>query len=417
MKSILTSKLNPYIIPLFIIFFLDSQCFNLVKINYNDVCLIFSIILLLIVVLKFYRTIFAKWFHFLIPMLFLLVLIVTSAMQAKILYNQPFILGIRPQRDFLKWICIYLSFVIMLRNKKINLKQIVTVLFIASYIRIALLIIQWILNPLGVNFLHIDLITERYGLPRFYVSIKLELFLVFYFAFKLFNREKMTSLKKLSVYLFIFMILFTMLFITLSRMEVVSAIVGLLLLYFSTFRFTKISTPISIFCGIILTIVFFSTSLGEELLNLLLGNVDFDTAVIRDNGRNFYFDVIKDNLLFGGGMPNKLWDASVVGSGISKNYFYVDNGIFGFVFIYGIVGLIWIISLYCMIVYFSFCLHDKRKNIYLSFLVFNIVGSYTLMPMGSYYSNMMLVYFLIFLEAELVETEKQELTNIVLSSY
>lgn len=91
------------------------------------------------------------------------------------------------------------------------------------------------------------------------------------------------------------------------------------------------------------------------------------------------------------------------GAGIDKNYFLVDNGITAFVFIYGIVGLIWLLIWFLKILKDGFNIaKNKKEYTYLLYIVHIVV----LLPniIWWYWSTSgMIVLMLIF---ALIENEK-----------
>ena len=53
--------------------------------------------------------------------------------------------------------------------------------------------------------------------------------------------------------------------------------------------------------------------------------------------------------ILGGGYPSNFYQPARYAAGIDQLIYLYDNGIFGFMYIYGIIGLIWLVSLWAKI--------------------------------------------------------------------
>lgn len=84
----------------------------------------------------------------------------------------------------------------------------------------------------------------------------------------------------------------------------------------------------------------------QSILPALNGTGRSDTLEIREIGRNFYLDVIRNHPILGGGYINTQWEPAYIASRQSEGITWVDNGIFGFMYFYGGIGLAWVMVLF-----------------------------------------------------------------------
>lgn len=413
MTDILKKKINLYNVAFLIFAILFLEGFNLVDLPYKDIALVLSIIFTVFVFAKFIKSIDLRWFSFLLPLSLLLVLAFTSALQNYLLFDQPIIMGLSPQRSFITWICFYLSFTVLIRVNKLNFREMLNICLALLFFKYLLLIIQLILANYDIFFLYIDIVNERYGNIRLYVDTDVDTiiyFIVLYFILNFKNYNLKTS-KLIQLISFATLFLFVIIFITSYRMNVVSIIIASAVYVIWDFKFTKKNLPI--FIGVVsaCAVVFFSTKMGQDLFSIVFLGGSSDTGEIRQIGRDFYMSVLQSHPLLGNGTINDRWQPSVIGAKYNEGIFFVDNGIFGFAFCYGLIGIVWFIYFYIKMAITIFKLKEPIKKSFIAILIYSLVAMYTLLPMGTYYEIPSIVIFLVFVEFIRMTESKQNDSN------
>lgn len=126
----------------------------------------------------------------------------------------------------------------------------------------------------------------------------------------------------------------------------------------------------------IICIYFFST----DFLNNIIGNIlkttkTGDTLTIRSLGREFYISELesnKINFIFGMGIPDYNLSSTYYKLGMDKNYFLDDNGIYGYAYIYGILGIT--VILLMLLKYFLLSIRCLKENIVpLMYLIYTVI--------------------------------------------
>ena len=118
-------------------------------------------------------------------------------------------------------------------------------------------------------------------------------------------------------------------------------------------------------------------------------------SYIRNEAKKYYMQLIDDDFfLFGGGITNEKYPNSPVIQASEYNYYFVDIGIYGVFFEYGILGIIVIIILTLTIFTKSFYIKDKQiANIMKMFCVMVITTLYTVSP---FMAGILILYIMMF---------------------
>lgn len=312
-----------------------------------------------------------KWL-FIMPVL----LGCTSALMGHIRYLQPFFMGLRAQRAWISAMLMYFPVSRAIRTGRYSIEKLLGLIDKINVIYFLLILAQYIIGNQYI-FLHAG-VDQRYGSIRLYVSTSFMLISCGLHLWKLLKSER---LKFVDVF-FVVATLFTYFFVTKSRMGMV-ALIGAVTIVILRQKFTE-KKLIILSIMVIAACVFLSTDAGSEILNLAFGaeitaNAN-DTSLIREIGRTFYISEVMSSLktfVFGCGYINSDWAPTVRATRMSENIFVVDNGIFGIVFMYGMLFLCWAITLYYR--YIKKALKYKNDFGLFVFLV-GILGCYSLYP-------------------------------------
>ena len=312
-----------------------------------------------------------KWL-FIAPIL----LGITSAIMGYIRYGQPFILGLRPQRAWIMSMLMYFPLTRVINTKSYSIDQLLKIIDKINAIYFSLLLVQYLLGSKYI-ILHINA-NERYGSIRLYAITSFMLISYAWHLVKLLLNTKIY----LADYFYVISTLFTFFFITKSRMGMVALICATAIVILRQ-RFTE-KKLLFMSMAVIFLCVFFSTDAGSEILSLAVGSevatIDNNNALLRDMGRAFFISEVVSSiktLIFGCGFINTDWNPTLEAVRYSEHLFVADNGIFGLVFMYGLLFLLWVILLYFKYIKKSF---EKKNEFGVCIFMVGILGCYSLFP-------------------------------------
>lgn len=375
-------KINVLSLLLFGIIFFQMNGFYLIDkdqfpIQFQDIAIILEVLFFLIVYTKKNTRKYPdykrkrKWL-FIIPV----VLGCTSAMMGYIRYRQPFFMGLRAQRAWIAAMLMYFPLSTVISTRRYSVKKLLNLIDKMNAVYFLVLLTQYIMGGRYL-FLHINA-NQRYGTIRLYAITS---FMLISYALHLWKLLENKCIKAADCF-FVISTLFTYFFITKSRMGMV-ALAGATAIVVLKQRLTE-KKLIALSVAIVALCVFFSTDAGSEILKLIFGAeitvTGNDTSMIRDLGRTFYISEVTSNIktfLFGCGYINADWEPTVRAARISENIFVVDNGMFGLVYMYGMLFSVWTVALYFRYIKDSF----ENKN-YFGICIFlvGILGCYSLYP-------------------------------------
>ncbi|MFJ7679202.1 hypothetical protein ACIQXQ_14275 [Peribacillus sp. NPDC097198] len=325
-------------------------------------------------------------YHFKWIILFSLVLMMTSSLQSYLLYGQDLIMGIRPQRYWLVWAFMYFPISKLLFLKRFTYEEVQKTIFIIGTLELIIYISQYLL--LGqIQYLNVSS-NDVYSTTRLYINNIFLNLLLFINLDRLFNKKKVIKST-----LYIIAILFVIIIVGKMRMTFIS-VSGAIIIGFIMWRkggLLKLLTFLMLFpsLSIILNLeeiqAIFLTLKGESTVN---------TLNIREVGREFYFSILKQHPVLGGGYINTQWEPAAIASRVYDRIFWVDNGIFGFAYFYGLLGVAWVIALFRKIYIMAWKV-KRNLNCYLFF----IMPLYWIIAMPTelhwYYNSFLVVTLLI----------------------
>lgn len=421
MKKVKLNKSSIEIVLLAIIIILAEKCFYLIDINkisvpglfnYYDLSLGVAIIWSIYIMIK-YKHIQVNY-KFKYNMLFCIILIIISSIRSQQLYSQNFSLGVRPQRFFLIFSIMYFP-LLKFTSIKDNKKKLETLLYTLGITEIIIFIIQYIVIS-KVKFLYV-IQSIRYGGVRLHFEAVL-LSVLFFMAVNNFLKKK--NIYK-NLIIIIVLLLYNLLIIR-GRLAVAAIFATgfIILLFWKKNRFIKyfLITYILVFGFVLLN----TSIIGEYMNSLNKSNIQSDfTAQIRENGKEFYLNQIKESPILGRGYINELNENASKASGIQYNYLLVDNGIVAFLFMYGVIGVAWVVILFVKIYIYS--LRDYLKNnnyfglayiIYLTIIMPNILEFYW--KYGPLYLGIMIVLVEISVDKKIYNNDERTSDNEVWNS-
>lgn len=374
-------KVNFYSIMLFMIVCFSMNCFYLLDgnlslfiINIRDIDIVLILLLFFVVIVKYFKSLpaFPKSFH--IIAIWAILLTITSSISAYFSYEQPFFLGLRAQRKSIIYpLLLYIIFVLY-KKRKINYKNLSHIIYLTSYILFTLSFLQYFLYP-KYTFLYAD-ISNRYDKIRIILDISFPIFMSFLSINRICKKDKV-PFNVVSIFI-------TILYLAFIIKWRLPLFVFLFTISLTGIFFSKVSISQKIlfsFCCLAIFICLSFTPIGSDTINVILGNSDNSTSHIREEGRNFFLNILGTKPFFGGGYVNITWEKSVILSRYDEGIFPVDNGVFGYLFYYGIFGLAYVSFLH--IYMFRIAITNRKNCLFIvGYLLYSIIASYTVFSLG-----------------------------------
>lgn len=331
--------------------------------------------------------------------LFTAVLAITSSLQSNILYGQGILLGLRPQRYFLIWAFSYFPLRMLLSQSQITYEKVIKLIYTIGIVELFLYIGQFIFGD------YITIVQAKsnnvYESSRYYFNTIFLCLLLFICLNEVFNKRKIFKNS-----IIIVAVLFELLFVGKMRMTLLAVVfaIGIGFLLWKKGGSTKV---LFFSAGIAAVFMVLNTEVIQSIIPTLRGEYKINTLAIRDIGRAFYIETIKEHPLLGGGYINTQWKPAYDAARVGDLIYWVDNGVFGFAYFYGLLGVGWMLNLLRKIYVCAYKLMVNRNN-YI-FFVMPIYWIVSCINEAHWYfcSFMVVVLYLCLLESELDSYEEQ----------
>ncbi len=356
-----------------IIFILIENCFYLVNLdsinirgifNYDDIPLVLSIVWSIYVLIK-YREVKVKKYIFKYEILFTFILVILSSIRGMQLYGQSILLGMRAQRFFLIFFLMYFPLIKFIYADERNRISIEKMIYGLGSLALLIYTTQYFFSS-KILFLYVRE-SSRYGGTRLHFDSTLISLLFFLVIQKIFEGKKLKTNTNLMILLIIYNI-----FIIRGRLVILALLVSSIAIILIWKKNLLIKIPVIIF-GIIAFVFLLMTPLLSEYASILdtdVRNAD-QNYTIRQLGKENYLSQLKDSPITGRGYINELNERASEAAGIEKGYYLNDNGITAFVFMYGVIGGAWIISLFLKIYVYGFKMYIKQKKyVYIAYIIY-----------------------------------------------
>lgn len=325
-----------------------------------------------------------------------------SSLQSYRLYGQPIVQGFAPQRLVLVWAFMYFPIRKLIYYGRLKYSMLQHILHIIGVIQIILFISQYVFG-VGVELLYVNT-GYRNGATRYYFSPVLLDFL-FLLYLDQFNKGKLNE--KIYAIIMIGLILFETMIVQQYRLTTAGLIIclGLFVILMRTRKFNKIFYLV---LGAFILFALLNTPMMQNILDSVLNNA-FDAGMaIRNVGRMLYFETLFMHPLLGGGNPSSFYMPAREAAGINNLIYLSDNGIFGFMYIYGGLGLVWVITLWKKIIKDAVILQKRKRE--LAFVLFPIFFAITCINELHWYWEYGFVVFSIYLallDSRVAEVKRQ----------
>lgn len=379
---VLKIKKNADLIILLFIFLMEN-CFYTIDTDaihvvgsfaYSDLWLILYAVYFGWQSIKYLRTEVEYRYKYLILLLCLFT--VVSALQQMRLTGQSFSLGIRPQRNYLIILLSYFPIRKLIHLKKINKDQLFRGFMILGTFSALLYVLQKLTYE-HTQFIYTLTSFER-GTLRMYIDSSLiqiaGLLAIYYFC-------RTFKIRYLITYAINFLFIF---WVGQGRLEIISYIVATVL---GVLLMRKVSNRrlVLLLVGMACVLIFMNTSYADKLWEAVMTagtatSEQGNTMEIRYIGRERYFAQMSESVstfLFGCGYPNTLYAPAAHKAGFHLKIGLNDNGIFGYAYIYGVLGATLIIVLFVKALKQALCIFKKKdNNFYLTYLTLLVLFAY-----------------------------------------
>lgn len=359
------------------LYLIDFDSISIGPIKYGDIIL-FLYLTFGGYVLKKYKNSKTPRYKFKFVCLFTIVLVLISSIRSWSLVGQSISQGVSPQRQFLISYLMYFIMAKYFTADKKNFCKFERAVYIVGSCELFLYTVQYLLADVKI-FLYV-LPTNRFGEVRLMFISNL----LCVFTFMVFSNLLRGKNTKKNAFLFIANIMY---FLVVSKTRILVLGMGLsVIILCIMWRKNLLVKGAFIFIALGLSIILLRMPLLNNYVTLLNSEVRHSDGnyLIRLEGKNFYKEEISKSPIVGRGFPNEKNLKAVEACRVSEGYFLIDNGVTGFTYIYGFIGVLWLIWLFIEIGIASLKVY-RKKNDYSMFgyLIFCI----------SILSNVMQVYW------------------------
>jgi hypothetical protein len=342
-------------------------------------------------------------------MVFVFMLILISAFMASIHVSQGIYRGIVNQMGWIGISLTYFPIALWIKKEQLSSKDIEECIIIAAFCEVFLSILQFYI--VGTNHMFLVVKTnERYETARLYVNSA-----YMNFALAIFARQvaKVENVKKSIIA--IFLLLLVLATIIKSRIGIVIALtimVGTFLLSKDTLKNKANRTQKKLIrwgvliAGVFVVCAFMKSNLIHDFVNAIQNPLDDGSATVRMNAIDFYMTKWRSsNMSFLLGYGYTTTEMSLY------RYIIADNGIFAFLFLYGAVGLVWVLSFAWKTIHDGWVIKKQEKDAsLLIFAICNFMGLSVSYFSGSYFAYSMILMAAI--EAKLIEMKNRREKSI-----
>ena len=384
---------------IYIIFLLNNNIFGLLNIS-DDIVLVIVFVFILFITIKYKNL--KQRYMFKKEVLFITCLIIISSIVSYKLYGQGIMLGLRAQRKFFIAPLMYFPISKLLGAGVITRNDIEKIFYRVGISEIIIYTLYY-LSGGSIGFLNINF-DYRYGDIRLRVnSFNIEiLFLIV--VNNILNGKNRKGNLLIGIIDFIFIA-----FILKTRLLVVGILVIAIVGIFFVRKqwILKIVSVLAIICMIPIAL---NLMIIKDIITTLLED---DPNDIRKLGKEYYIEQLQKTPILGRGYINTQSEEAFRGAGMDKQYYLNDNGIYGFAFMYGLIGMIWIIDIVIRCLKYGINIY-KKYNDYLIFLYicYNII---VCMNMASWYWSVngwfTLIYMFAIIDYYKKIYDKEELVN------
>ena len=277
------------------------------------------------------------------------VIVLTSSFMATSLFGQSFLDGVLVCRHMYLQFAVCIPLTGLFKTNSVNRNEFISLTIKTIRFACILYVVHYLLYEIfNVSLLKISAASfGRYGSSRFYFVLIMPMFLLMNAISNIYK-----SKYKLMDYIDVALVLFLMMQVGKMRMTTLSCLIAIFLglIQMRHMGRRKIYFFSAVLMGAFFILKF--TSMGQDLLNVFFGGQSAGSEGIRSIGRLQHIRSFLKSPILGMGYPHENCAASMAEFGTSFKYLiegtyqkiYIgDNGIFDFLYIFGLSGIIWLI--------------------------------------------------------------------------
>lgn len=391
------------------LYLLNSNTFNFFGITYTDFVFLMNIgfVFAVLLVNRFQ----IRQGAVLSVVLWCVLLACLSAYAGTKAYDQPFLLGLVSQREWVSCILLIYPISSWMKKGKVTLEGVKKLLYALSAAYLVVCIVQYMLYGVFVFTYTPIPPNARYGETRIYFET-LNLTLISGFALDslLGDKSRKALRKSIRYVVFLFGVFFVTAIITKGRMNTIAWVGAVMICMVVRSENNILRKLILCFIGIVVAVAFLSSEMGLDIYNTLIGASSAnDTLGVRYAGSLYYWSLILKSgfsAIFGCGSPNIHWSTAqditnpLWQAGGTAQFYTSDQGITGVALIYGLLGLTLfaILMIYCLRI--SIRINKATGNTaYLFFWLVEIIGCLTIVP-SVFKTSIVFPFYFVMLSSE-----------------
>lgn len=367
-------KVKKSAIWLFLILFIADHCLyifnsNIQRLANEFLWILCTICFSLLFINKFKNIFSTKNYFYGKLIIFIFVIAFFSILQAIRLHGQTFLQGLLPQRFVLGGFLFYFILMHLIDSRKSFLTTLEKTFCFLGYSELFLYILQYVLIN-KIVFLN-TVISTRFGEFR----LNLGAIAIPYIIFKSVNNIYVNKKIQLNDLILLILGMYYTIVVSKTRIALVAYIIAFILGFLlMRFNLKKIVVSmILVFSLIGIT----QTNLYSYVIDGLAGK-DLSSQT-RELGRAYYTNKFLEHPILGVGYINTNNQKSVQYAGINSIetgiIAWVDLGVYGIAFFFGIVGIIWFLLLYGKMAVQSYQIGKAGNLIYWMYMIYLIVLS------------------------------------------
>ncbi|MRI80829.1 hypothetical protein GIY11_02140 [Aerococcaceae bacterium DSM 109653] len=282
---------------------------------------------------------------FVIPILLLGLLELLSSLISFFYFSQPLQLGILAQSSIISGFAIYFALNTLIQRGRITFESVFRLVKVICVIQLICNTAAWLVySTTGtLIFPGVKLYTERYGSPRIvFMQVEMIALLISVSLNAVLHKKNPIRNMILVVWGGIYFMIFAKL-----RASTVAITISLVVVILCWRKAGIKKGAIFLFATMLIFMFAEEIPIIQDIILTLTDNTGttVNTMEIREAAQTYYFTKYKQSPLVGWGYPHTNWDAAFMGQGKAYGYVFSDNGIFSFLYIYGSLGLIWLLYL------------------------------------------------------------------------
>lgn len=339
-------------------------------------------------------------------MIFPIALSVISAYAGTRIYGQSFLGGLVASREWIGYIMMFFPISYWMKQGNITLEGLKKLLLGISIVYLCICSLQYVLSNV-VIFTYVTSM-ERYGEAR-YLFYTGYLMLMLGFSIDKIMDDKPSKQKKYVDYILLLGTLVMVLVISKARTQTIALCVAICICML--IRKTGSKKKLIVIAGIIIGgLIIMVSPIGSDILNTVLGkSVENDTLSVRAAGKVYYLAILLQDWLtaiIGCGNPNyhsaeamSISNPTWIQYGGAK-FYLTDQGIVGYLFIFGLVGLVWYLICMGYCIKRAYLIYKKKGNVgYLFFCLIELFVCMILIP-SLFRTSLVMILYMVQLEEE-----------------